>query len=209
MNPVLRSGPILVLAALSLTALTPFAIHKSVSRFVDQSRTATWDSTVATLVIPIPGHPRKIAPPTPPALPPPGSRLKQTPPVIRSAQNEPTTPYYTFTVGDQIYVSQRFDSHFGNIADPSLKFMAGKSSETPITIYYNHQDPNQAVVRPGVRFSDLSPALLACTLLPAFTLLAWHQIWILRRNETGPMAGLPRFRLRNSSLDAKPLRIAA
>lgn len=209
MNPMIKSGPVLVLAALGLTALTPFAIHRTLSAFQFQSSTATWPSTTATFVIPVPGQPRKVAAATPPVLPPPGSRLRVTPPIIRPADNEPTVPYYTFTLGDQTYISTRFDSTHSTLGDPGLGFIAGRATETPVTIYYDPMDPNQAMIRAGVKGSDLYPALLAVLVLPALTFLSWQQLWMLRRNESGPMAGLPRFKLRSSSLDAQPLRIAA
>jgi hypothetical protein len=209
MRPLITSGPLLVLGALSLTAITPLAIYRSISAFQHQSRTAAWSSTVATYVIPVPGQRRVVATSTPSALPPPGSRLKPTPPVIRSAGDEPTTPYYTFTLGDQTYISQRFDSRHSNLHDPDLDFSRGRASETPVTVYYDPMNPNDAMIRAGVKPADLYPSLLATLVLPALWLLSWHQIWLLRRNETGPIAGLPRFGLRKSSLDSSPLRIAA
>jgi hypothetical protein len=209
MRPLITSGPLLVLAALSLTAITPLAMYRSISAFQHQSRTAAWSSIVATYVVPVPGQRRVVATNTPSALPPPGSRLKPSPPVIRSAGDEPTTPYYTFTIGDQTYISQRFDSTHSTLSHPDLGFTTGRGTETPVTIYYDPMNPNDAMIRAGVKPADLYPALLATLVLPALWLLSWHQIWLLRRNETGPMAGLPRFGLRKSTLDSSPMRMAA
>ena len=55
----------------------------------------------------------------------------------------------------------------------------------------------------------LWPALISCFILPLLTAFSWQQIWILKRYEGGPMAGLPRFRLRSSALDRPDQRIAA
>jgi len=209
MNAVLKSGPLLVLGALSLTALTPFAAHRTVSAFLYQSRTSGWDSTTATYVVPVPGQPRKVATSALPALPPPGSRLKPAAPIIKSAGNEPTTPYYTFTIDDQTYIGQRFDASHPTLTSSDLTFTHARQSETPIVVYYDHLNPNQAVIRAGARFSELWPALVSCFVLPFLTILSWQQIWILKRCEGGPMAGLPRFRLRSSTLDSYYQRAAA
>lgn len=209
MNAVVRSGPLLVLGALSLTALTPFAIQRTVSAFIYQSRTSAWDSISATYVIPVPGQPRTVAKSAPPALPPPGSRLRPVPPIVKSAGQEPTTPYYTFTIQDQTYIGQRYDANHATLIDPDVKFALGRATETPVTVYYDHLNPNQAVVRVGAKMSDLWPALISLFVLPALTVLAWQQLWALRRCETGPMAGLPRFRLRSSGLDHHDERFAA
>jgi hypothetical protein len=209
MNAVIKSGPLLVLGALALTALTPVAAHRTVSAFLLQSRTSAWDSITAKYVVPVPGQTRKIAKPSPPAIPPPGSRLKPTPPVVKDAGKEPTTPYYTFTIEDQVYIGQRYDSLFATLDNPELGFSRQRVSESPLVIYYDHLNPNQAVIRAGAKFSDLWPALISCFVLPLLTVAAWQQIWILKRFEGGPMAGLPRFRLRESGLDRHEQRMAA
>lgn len=209
MNALVKSGPLLVLGALCLTAVTPFAAHRTVSAFLFQSRTSGWDSITATYVIPTPGQPRQAPKPTSSILPPPGSRLKPTPPVIKAAAAEPTTPYYTFTIGDQTYIGQRFDSLHAMLTDSEIGFAKGRVSESPVVVYYDHRDPNQTVIRAGATFNDLWPALISCFILPLLTAFSWQQIWILKRYEGGPMAGLPRFRLRSSALDRHDQRIAA